>query len=107
MMGVRPPRLRRKPPTMIPVVAEDPAVPSARRRRARIRLLFLLADEPVVGELISPCYSLFSPVMFEKSGNFPFLWNDLPVNIFFKFCRLFRWLWCFPFAARTAIIPPQ
>ena len=26
---------------------------------------------------------------------------------FFKFCRLFRWLWCFPFAARTAIIPPQ
>ena len=36
-----------------------------------------MADDPVVGELVSPCYSLFSPVMFGKTRNFPFLWNDL------------------------------
>jgi hypothetical protein len=41
-----------------------------------------LADEPVSGELVSPCYSLFSPVMFGKTGNFPFLWNDLRSTFF-------------------------
>src|ERR1700720_3434382 len=41
-----------------------------------------LADDPVLGELVSPCYSLFSPVMFGKTGNFPFLWNDLRSTFF-------------------------
>src|SRR5580704_14327853 len=41
-----------------------------------------LADDPVVGELVSPCYSLFSPVMFGKTGNFPFLSNDLRSTFF-------------------------
>ena len=36
-----------------------------------------MADETVNGEPVSPCYSLFSPVMFGKTRNFPFLWNDL------------------------------
>ena len=36
-----------------------------------------MADEPVAGEPVSPCYSLFSPVMFGKTGNFPHFWIDL------------------------------
>jgi hypothetical protein len=34
--------------------------------------LIRLADETVNGEPVSPCYSLFSPVLFRKTGNFPF-----------------------------------
>src|ERR1700730_8932886 len=41
-----------------------------------------LADDAVGGEPVSPCYSLFSPVMFGKTGNFPFLWNDLRSTFF-------------------------
>ena len=41
-----------------------------------------MADEPVSGELVSPCYSLFSPVIFGKTANFPFLWNDLRSTFF-------------------------
>jgi hypothetical protein len=56
-----------------------------RRKRKLIKrtnITKLLADEPVAGELVSPCYSLFSPVMFGKSANFPFLWNDLRSTFF-------------------------
>jgi hypothetical protein len=42
-----------------------------------------MADEPVNGEPVSPCYSLFSPVMFEKAGHFPVSSNDLR-SIFFQ-----------------------
>ena len=41
-----------------------------------------MADDPVRGEPVSPCYSLFSPVMFGKTGDFPFLWNDLRSTFF-------------------------
>jgi hypothetical protein len=42
-----------------------------------------LADDAVSGEPVSPCYSLFSPVLFGKTGNFPFLSND-PRSTFFQ-----------------------
>ena len=47
-----------------------------------------VADDAVGCELVSPCYSLFSPVMFGKTGNFPFSWNDLR-SIFFQFLTSF------------------
>jgi hypothetical protein len=47
-----------------------------------------VADEPVNGELVSPCYSLFSPVMSGKTGNFPFSWIDLR-SIFFQVLSTF------------------
>ena len=65
-----------------------------------------MADDPVVGELVSPCYSLFSPVMFGKTGKFPFLWNDLR-STFFQVLSSFPFVMVFPFDTGTAIISPQ
>jgi hypothetical protein len=58
--------------------------PSARARSAGAPPAWQpwLADEPVSGEPVSPCYSLFSPVMFGKTGKFPFLWNDIRSTFF-------------------------
>jgi hypothetical protein len=47
-----------------------------------------MADDAVSREPVSPCYSLFSPVMFGKTGNFPFSWNDL-WSIFFQVLSTF------------------
>ena len=47
-----------------------------------------VADEPVSREPVSLCYSLFSPVMFGKTGNFPFSWIDLR-SIFFQVLSTF------------------
>jgi len=47
-----------------------------------------LADEAVPREPVSPCYSLFSPVMFGKTGSFPFSRNDLR-SIFFQVLSTF------------------
>ena len=47
-----------------------------------------LADEPVAGEPVSPGYSLFSPIMFGKTGNFPHFWIDLQ-SIFFQVLSTF------------------
>ena len=47
-----------------------------------------MADDPVVSEPVSPCYSLFSPVTFGKTGNLPFSWNDLR-SIFFQVLSTF------------------
>jgi hypothetical protein len=52
---------------------------------------------------VTPCFPLLCS---ENQAIFPFCGTTSGQH-FFKFCRLFRWLWCFPFAARTAIIPPQ
>ena len=52
---------------------------------------------------VTPCFPL---LCLEKQAIFPFCGTTSGQH-FFKFCRLFRWLWCFPFAARTTIIPPQ
>jgi hypothetical protein len=41
-----------------------------------------MADDAVSREPVSPRYSLFSPVMFGKTGNFPFLSNDLRSTFF-------------------------
>jgi hypothetical protein len=52
---------------------------------------------------VTPCFPLLCS---EKWANFPSC-RTTSGQHFFKFCRLFRWLWCFPFAARTAIICPE
>ena len=63
--------------------------PGDARNRPRGRLHEdSLADDAVSREPVSPCYSLFSPVMFGKTGNFPFSWNDL-WSIFFQVLSTF------------------
>src|SRR5580704_4580424 len=52
---------------------------------------------------VTPCFPLLCS---EKHAIFPSCGTTSGQH-FFKFCRLFRWLWCFLFAARTTIIPPQ
>jgi hypothetical protein len=52
---------------------------------------------------VTPCFPLLCS---EKQAIFPFCGTTSGQH-FFKFCRLFRWLWCFSFDARAAIIPPQ
>jgi hypothetical protein len=65
-----------------------------------------LADEAVPREPVSPCYSLFSPVMFGKNRQFSFSWNDLR-SIFFQLLSTFPSVMVFSPAARPAIISPQ
>jgi hypothetical protein len=65
-----------------------------------------VADETVSGELVSPCYSLFSPVMFGKTANFPFLWIDLR-STFFQVLSSIPFVMVFPFDTGAAIISPQ
>jgi len=43
---------------------------------------------------VTPCFPLLCS---EKQAIFPFCGTTSGQH-FFKFCRLFRWLWCFPFA---------
>ena len=57
-------------------------------------------DEAVRGELVSPCYSLFSPVMFGKMGNFPFLSNDLR-STFFQVLSSFPLVMVFSFRCKN------
>src|ERR1700747_386759 len=52
---------------------------------------------------VTPCFPLLCSA---KQGIFP-SFRTTSGQHFFKFCRLFRWLWSFPFDARTAISPPQ
>ena len=46
---------------------------------------------------VTPCFPLLCS---EKQAIFPFCGTTSGQH-FFKFCRLFRWLWCFSFDART------
>ena len=43
---------------------------------------------------VTPCFPLLCS---EKQASFP-SYGTTSGQHFFKFCRLFRWLWCFPFA---------
>jgi hypothetical protein len=59
-----------------------------------------VADVPVSREPVSPCYSLFSPVMFGKTGNFPFSWIDLR-SIFFQVLSTFPSVMVFSLRYKT------
>jgi hypothetical protein len=59
-----------------------------------------MADEPVSREPVSPCYSLFSPVMSGKTGNFPFSWIDLR-SIFFQVLLTFPSVMVFSLRHKT------
>ena len=58
-----------------------------------------MADETVNGEPVSPCYSLFSPVMFGKTGNFPF--GTTSGQYFFKFLSTFPSVMVFSLRYKT------
>jgi hypothetical protein len=59
-----------------------------------------LADDAVAREPVSPCYTLFSPVMFKKTGNFSFSWKDL-WSIFFQVLSTFPSVMVFSLRYKT------
>ena len=77
--------------------ARDRAIVSFRLKHIDVQHELLEQDA------LAPCFPLLCS---EKQAIF-LSFGTTSGQHFFKFCRLFRWLWCFHFAARTAIIPPQ
>src|ERR1700730_6015067 len=59
-----------------------------------------MGDETDSREPVSPCYSLFSPVMFGKTGKFPFSWIDLR-SIFFQVLPTFPSVMVFSLRHKT------